>query len=124
VASNVFVQAFVPEPPIEALDEAVLHRLAGRDVVPLDADGLRPAQHGVRGQLGVVVADDRAGPAMICSSQNRLFRIVRLLAGPGNVPGARRRRASRNTSGCCGSPMALSRVQLSSRTRETPRPAG
>src|ERR1700704_458490 len=41
-----------------AVHEAVLLRLAGRDVVPADAGRIRPAQDGVRGQLGAVVADD------------------------------------------------------------------
>jgi hypothetical protein len=40
------VQAFVAQAAIEALNEAVLHWLARRDVVPLDAPFLRPAQDG------------------------------------------------------------------------------
>ena len=40
------VEAFVPEAAIKALHEAVLHRLARRDVVPLDPSFLRPAQDG------------------------------------------------------------------------------
>jgi len=31
-----FVEAFVPQAPVEAFDEAILHRLARRDVMPLD----------------------------------------------------------------------------------------
>ena len=33
VSEQTLVQAFIPEPPVEALHEAVLLRLAGRDVV-------------------------------------------------------------------------------------------
>jgi hypothetical protein len=52
------VEAFVPQATVEALHEAVLHRLARRDVVPLDPSLLRPAQDGRRGQLGAIIADD------------------------------------------------------------------
>ena len=38
-----FVKAFVPQAAVEALDEAVLHRLAQSDVMPLDPSLLRPA---------------------------------------------------------------------------------
>ena len=37
------VQAFVAQATIKALDEAVLLRLARRDVIPLDLSVLRPA---------------------------------------------------------------------------------
>lgn len=56
---DVLVEAFVAHPAIEALDDAVLHGLSGRDVVPLDALLGRPAQHGIAGQLRAVVGDDR-----------------------------------------------------------------
>jgi len=36
---QVLVEALVPQPAIEALHEAILHRLARRDVVPLDLGG-------------------------------------------------------------------------------------
>ena len=57
------VEAFVPQPAIEALDEAVLGRLTGCDVVPIDTVVLLPCKDRPRGQLGAVVADDHAGPA-------------------------------------------------------------
>ena len=44
---QVFVEAFVPQTPVEALHEAVLHRFAGSDVVPFDLAILLPLQHGV-----------------------------------------------------------------------------
>ena len=47
--------------PMKDFDKGVLHRLAGRDVVPLDLVVVGPPQDGVRGQLGAVVADDRLG---------------------------------------------------------------
>ena len=42
VGEQGFVQAFVSKLAVEALDEAVLHRLARRDVVPFDAALLLP----------------------------------------------------------------------------------
>jgi hypothetical protein len=44
------VQQLVAQAAVEALDEAVLLRFAGRDVVPADAGRIRPAQDRVRGQ--------------------------------------------------------------------------
>jgi hypothetical protein len=52
------VEAFVAQATIEALDEAVLHRLARRNVVPIDPPLLRPAQDGRRSQFGAIVADE------------------------------------------------------------------
>jgi len=43
-AEQVLVEALVPQPPVKAFDEAVLHRLARRDVVPVDAMVLLPFQ--------------------------------------------------------------------------------
>jgi hypothetical protein len=48
---------------VEALDEAILRRLAPRDVVPFDAIAGAPAEHGIRGQFGAVIGDDRFRPA-------------------------------------------------------------
>ena len=48
------VQQFVAHAAVEAFDEAVLHRLAGGDVMPFDPTLLRPTQDGRRGQLGTV----------------------------------------------------------------------
>ena len=47
---QVLIQAFVPEPAVEALDEGVLHRLSWRDVMPLDAGFVGPGEHGIRGE--------------------------------------------------------------------------
>lgn len=49
IAKDVFVQTFIPEPGIESFTEGVLRWLAGRDVMPLQADVLRPCEHGVAG---------------------------------------------------------------------------
>ena len=57
---HVFVQAFIPQPAVEALDESILYRLAGLDVMPGHPIE-RPAQHRNAGQLGAVVADDDRG---------------------------------------------------------------
>jgi hypothetical protein len=48
---QVLVETLVTQPPDEALDEAVLLRLARRDVVPLQAALLLPAQDGIGGEL-------------------------------------------------------------------------
>src|SRR3977135_1709811 len=60
-AEHVLVEALVAQLAVEALHEAVLHRLARRDVVPVDPALCRPAQHGVRGQLRPVLAPDPRG---------------------------------------------------------------
>ena len=60
-AEQVLVEAFVTESTVQALDEAVLHRLARRDVVPLDPAIFLPLQDRMRGQLRAVVADDDVG---------------------------------------------------------------
>ena len=54
VAEQVLVEAFVAQSAVEALDEAILHRFARRDVVPFDAALLLPSQDGVRRELGAV----------------------------------------------------------------------
>ena len=58
------VQQLVAQTPVEAFDEGVLGRLAGRDVVPGDAALVLPFEDGVTGQLAAVVADDRRGLAV------------------------------------------------------------
>ena len=57
------VQALVPEPAVEALDEAVLHRLAGGDEVPGHTAFPAPSEHGIGGKLCSIVRDDHAGLA-------------------------------------------------------------
>ena len=49
------IEEFVAQADVETLDERVLGRLAGRDVVPLDLPPLAEAQHGHSGKLGSVV---------------------------------------------------------------------
>ena len=66
-----FVQAFVPEPAVEAFDEGVLGRLAGGDVVPFDPPVLAPAQDRRRGQLGAIVADHHRGFAAAHAADGR-----------------------------------------------------
>ena len=55
---QMLVQALVAQAAVDTLDGAVLLRLAGRDVVPLNCTLFLPAQDGVRGQLGAVVRAD------------------------------------------------------------------
>jgi hypothetical protein len=59
---QVLVEALVPEAAVQALDEAVLDGLAGRDVVPLDADVLLPKQDRPRRQFGAVVGGPGLDP--------------------------------------------------------------
>ncbi len=54
------VQALVAQATVKALDEAVLLRLARRDLMPLDPGVLAPGEDGVTGQFGAIVADHRA----------------------------------------------------------------
>lgn len=49
------VQEFVPQASVEALDEAVLPRAAGRDVGGVRPDGGDPFAHSRRDELGTVV---------------------------------------------------------------------
>ena len=53
---DVLIEALITQPADQTLDECVLHRLAGRNVVPADAAILLPTHHRVRGQLCAVVA--------------------------------------------------------------------
>jgi hypothetical protein len=54
------VEQFVAHSTVEALDVAVLHRLAQSDLVPLHADLAAPCEHCIAGELGAIVADDHA----------------------------------------------------------------
>jgi hypothetical protein len=51
------VPEFVPQAPIEALDEGILHGFARRDVMPFDAGVISPSQDGVAGEFAAIVAD-------------------------------------------------------------------
>ena len=57
------VEKLVAHALVETLAEAVLHRLSRRDEMPDDRVVVRPGQHCVRGELGPIVRDDRAGLA-------------------------------------------------------------
>ena len=52
---DILVEAFVPQFPIEAFNEAILLRLARRDVVPGDAGLVLPFQDRPAGQFRAVV---------------------------------------------------------------------
>lgn len=43
----VCIQALIPEAAVEALDETVLHWLAGLDVMPIDTCPLTPFENGL-----------------------------------------------------------------------------
>ena len=57
IEKDCLVEELVAHPAVKALDEAVLHRFAGRDVVPFDLMIDCPAEDRVRGELGAVVAN-------------------------------------------------------------------
>ena len=48
---DLLIQQFVAHAAVEAFNEAILHRLARRDVVPVDLAVLLPFQDGVESQL-------------------------------------------------------------------------
>src|SRR5438309_9048303 len=71
-AEQVLVEAFVAEATIEALDEAILHRLARSDVVPFNGVILLPLQDRSGGQLRAVVADDHQRPSALAREPLKL----------------------------------------------------
>ena len=54
------VQSSVPHLRVERFADAVLHGLAWRDEMPRHGGLLAPRPHGVRGELGPMIADDQA----------------------------------------------------------------
>ena len=56
------IEEFVAQACVEALDEGILGRLAGRDVVPLDLPFLAEAQHGHSGQFSAIVGQAHRRP--------------------------------------------------------------
>jgi hypothetical protein len=59
------IEKLVAHAAVEALAEAVLHRLSRRDEMPDDPVFLRPSEHGVQCELGPVVGDDHTGFAAL-----------------------------------------------------------
>ena len=49
------VEQLVAQAAVEGLGEAVLHRLARRNVMPVDTVIVRPLQDRIRGQLSAIV---------------------------------------------------------------------
>lgn len=60
VAERRLVQEVVPHPVVEALDKAVLHQLAGLNVVPFDLLLGASLQDRVRGQFGAIFREDHS----------------------------------------------------------------
>jgi len=54
IKEDCLVEELVAHPTVEGFDVAVLHRFAGRDVVPFDLMIDCPAEDRVRGELGAV----------------------------------------------------------------------
>jgi hypothetical protein len=66
IEEQAFVEQLVAHAPVEGFDIAVLHRLAGRDVVPFDLMLFATTQDGIRGELSAVV---RSSPPRIGRSK-------------------------------------------------------
>jgi len=66
------VEQLVAHAAIEALDEPVLRRLAGGDVMPLDPSIAGPGKHRIRGKLGAIVADDHLRRASLGNQIDQL----------------------------------------------------
>jgi hypothetical protein len=60
IGEQVLVEALVAQTAIEALDEAILHRFARSDVVPLDAAILRPGDRAGERSAALLCRADRA----------------------------------------------------------------
>ena len=54
VVEDLLIQAFVAQPAVEGLDVALLLRLAGVNLMPLDLVVVRPFQDGFADELGSV----------------------------------------------------------------------
>ncbi len=61
---NLLVQALISQTAVERLDEAILLRLTGVDVMPIDVVIARPFQDGFAGKLSAVVTDYTSGLAV------------------------------------------------------------
>ncbi len=61
----VHVEAFVVQPPVEALDMAVRHRTARLDMHQFDLALLRPGQHPAPAELRPVVPPHTLRPAAL-----------------------------------------------------------
>ena len=60
-----FIQALIPQTTTKAFHKGVLGRLAGSDIVPIDAGVLAPLQDGMGRHLSAIVRDNHAGFATL-----------------------------------------------------------
>ncbi len=60
IGEQVLVETLVAQVLVKTFDEAILHRLAGRNVVPFDVVFVLPGQDSIGSELGAVVADDHS----------------------------------------------------------------
>ena len=65
------VQEFVPQPALEALADAILHRSARRDEVPWNLVLARPGEHRVRGELGAIAHQEGGAAELVGVAQPR-----------------------------------------------------
>src|SRR6266567_4501289 len=65
IEEQALVEKFVAHAAVEGFDVGILHRLAGRDVVPFHLMLFAPAPDRIRGELGAVIPHLRARSAVI-----------------------------------------------------------
>ena len=71
-AEQTFAETLIPKPSAEALDEAILHRLAWGDIVPFDTAMLLPGEYDTLRQFCPIVTEHNAGIAMAFSNRIQL----------------------------------------------------
>lgn len=91
------VQQLVPRPPVSGFHEAILHRLAGHDVVPVDGMILRLGEDHMRGELSAIVrAPIILGfprcPIRVVSSRATRMREIEVSGIAAGIRSSRRRR--------------------------------
>ena len=84
---DLFIEAFIPQAAVEALNQAVLLRFAGVDVVPGNAGIARPFEDRGAGEFGGIITDDSVGFALNPDHRGQLPCHARARkAGIGNQP--------------------------------------
>src|SRR5437660_463732 len=96
---DLFLEELVPQASVEAFDEGVRRRLAGRNVMPADAVLVRPFEHRATGQLCPVVAEDRRWLAVETDKARRTRPVCGELSIARASPAGRLARAASRTPG-------------------------
>src|SRR5438874_11011553 len=77
IEEQALVKKLATHAAVERFDIAILHRLAGRDVVPFHLILFAPVQYRIRGELGTVVGHDhprRPRPSLSLASSGATLR--------------------------------------------------